>query len=208
MTVNKLGTLSTALALPMRSLFERISYRDPDLLRECDRQLQQRHPFTPVGGNDAHATIRVFGPLGGTIGTYREIFLTLSTHVLATELSEAALLDAFRAGRTYVSFDIFGDGAGFDFRVEDHAGTVHVGGATVAASDAELLSVQTPRVGRIRLLRDGVEVDSRLAQTFQTRNLPVGVYRVEVETEHGEPWLLSSSIRITNDSVATTEPQR
>ena len=208
MTVNKLGTLSTALALPMRSLCERISYRDPDVLREYDRQLQQRHPFTPVGGNDAHANIRVFGPLGGTIGTYREIFLTLSTHVLATELSEAALLDAFRAGRTYVSFDIFGDGAGFDFRVEDHAGTVHVGGATVAASDAELLSVQTPRVGRIRLLRDGVEVDSRLAQTFQTRNLPVGVYRVEVETEHGEPWLFSSSIRITNDSVATTEPQR
>ena len=208
MTVNKLGTLSTALALPLRSLCERISYRDPDVLREYDRQLQQRHPFTPVGGNDAHANIRVFGPLGGTIGTYREIFLTLSTHVLATELSEAALLDAFRAGRTYVSFDIFGDGAGFDFRVEDHAGTVHVGGATVAASDAELLSVQTPRVGRIRLLRDGVEVDSRLAQTFQTRNLPVGVYRVEVETEHGEPWLFSSSIRITNDSVATTEPQR
>jgi hypothetical protein len=201
MTVNKLGTLGTALALPMRSLCERICYRDPKVLREYDRQLNSRHPFAPIGGNDAHANISVFGPLGGTIGTYREIFLTLSTHVLATELSEAALLEAFRAGRTYVSFDIFGEGTGFDFRIEDASGNSHLGGATLHVDEAKSLKIRTPGLGQIRLLRDGVEIGRRLSSTFQMHDLSAGVYRVEVQTPNGEPWLFSSSIRIVDEKT-------
>lgn len=196
MTVGKLGTLGTALFLPLQLLLERICYRDPRVFAEFDRQLARRHPFAPIGGNDAHANVRVFGPLGGTIGTYREIFATLSTHVLATELSEAGLVDALRAGRSYVSFDIFGEGSGFDFRIEDASGAAHVGGASVPAGDGLVARITTPSVGRIRLLCDGREVAARLAQTMTVRALPPGIYRVEVETPGGAPWLFSSSIRV------------
>ena len=196
MTANKLGTLATGLFLPMRLLCERICVRDPVVLDGWDRALAARQAFTPVGGNDAHANVRVFGPLGGTLGTYREMFLTLSTHVLAARLDEAALVEAFAAGRTYVAFDAFGDGAGFDFRAVDASGVVHVGGETAAAVPGLELRITTPAPGRIRLLRDGIELHARTARTMALHDPAPGVYRVEVATTGGDPWLFSSSIRI------------
>lgn len=202
MTVNRLGTLGTGLFLPMRFLCERICHRDPAVFAEYDRQLARRHPFTPIAGNDAHANIRVFGPLGGTIGNYEEIFLTLSTHVLARELTEAGLVEAFRAGRTYVSFDIFGEGTGFDFRIADGAGGVHLGGSSLPAADDLLLAVRTPKTGRIRVLREGVPIHDTSGDTCSLRAPPPGVYRVEVETPNGDPWLFSSSIRVLEEAPA------
>lgn len=194
-TAGAAGTLATALFLPLRSLLERICVRDERVFAAWDRQLAEVHPFTPVGGDDAHANVRVFGPLGGTIGTYREVFATLSTHVLAERLDEAALVEALRLGRTYVSFDIFGDGAGFDFRaVAD--GAVHVGGATVPAGPGLELRVSTPRAGRIRLLRDGVVAREVEGDALSLAAPDPGVWRVEVATRGGDPWLFSSSIRV------------
>lgn len=197
----KLGTLGTALFLPMRQLCERICRRDDAVLTAWDTALAERHPFTPIGGDDAHANIRVFGPLGGTIADYREVFLTLSTHVLAERLDEKSLVEAFAAGRTYVSFDIFGDGTGFDFRVVDAAGAVHVAGANVVAAPGLTLRITTPAVGRIRLLRDGREIHARTACTMGLRDVEPGIYRVEVRTEDDEPWLFSGSIRVVAASA-------
>lgn len=199
MTANKLGTLATGLFLPMRTLCERICVRDERVLSAWDAALAATHPLAPVGGNDAHANVRVFGPLGGTLGTYREMFLTLSTHVLAERLDEAGVVAAIAAGRTYVSFDAFGEGAGFDFRAVDAQGVVHVGGATVAAAPALTLQITTPAVGRIRLLRDGVEWHARTARTMVVHAPPAGIYRVEVAAAGGEPWLFSSSIRVVDE---------
>lgn len=194
-TAGYLGTLGAMVFLPLRWLFERICWRDDRVFEAWDRHLQRQHPFTPIGGNDAHANVRVFGPLGGTIGTYREVFLTLSTHVLAPRLDEASLVDAFRQGRTYVSFDIFGEGAGFDFRAV-LGETVHVGGATVAADPALQLRVQTPAPGRIQLWRDGAVVQEAVGESLVLATPPPGTYRVEVRTTDGSPWLFSSSIRV------------
>ncbi|HEX5052586.1 MAG TPA: hypothetical protein VFZ65_12495 [Planctomycetota bacterium] len=196
LTVDKIGTLGTALFLPMRSLCERICYRDPDVFSQWDAQLARQHPFTPVGGNDAHANVRLFGPLGGTIGNYQEVFQTLSTHVLAEHLDEASLVEAFAAGRTYVSFDVFGEGAGFDFRAVDGEGGVHLGGATVQHGDGVTLRVLTPVSGHIQLFRDGREMHARDAVTLVVHAPPPGIYRVEVQTARGDPWLFSSSIRV------------
>lgn len=198
MTANKLGTLATGLFLPMRTLCERLCVRDERVLSAWDAALAVTHPLAPVGGNDAHANVRVFGPLGGTLGTYREIFLTLSTHVLAERLDEAGVVAAIAAGRTYVSFDAFGEGAGFDFRAVDAQGVVHVGGATVAAAPELTLQITTPAVGRIRLLRDGVEWHARTARTMVVHAPRAGIYRVEVAAAGGEPWLFSSSIRVVD----------
>lgn len=196
MARNKAATLLTGLLLPLRLLFQHICYRDPEIFAHWDERLRRQHPFTPVGGDDAHASIRTLGPLGGTIGNYREVFLTLSTHVLAPALTEQDLVAAFRLGRTYVAFDIFGEGAGFDFRATDATG-VHVAGSTVAASPDLALRVATPSPGQIELWRDGAIV-ARAEGTALTASAPApGVYRVEVRTPVGTPWIFSSSIRVT-----------
>ncbi|MBZ0153258.1 MAG: hypothetical protein K8J09_17170 [Planctomycetes bacterium] len=195
-TAGPVGTLATGLFLPMRMLMRRLCVRDDTVLAAWDAALAQQHPFTPVGGNDAHANIRVFGPLGGTIANYQEVFLTLSTHVLAERLDEASLVDALRQGRSYVSFDIFGEGAGFDFRAVDAAGAVHLGGATVPRDTGLTLRVFAPADGSIRLLRDGHEVARRDGRGLLVHDPAPGVYRVEVFTSAGNPWLFSSSIRV------------
>jgi hypothetical protein len=58
-----------------------------------------------VGGVDAHAKFRMLGALGGTFDRYRDVFRLLTTHVLARDASAAAILDALRAGRSYLAFE-------------------------------------------------------------------------------------------------------
>ncbi len=194
MTASYAGTLATALFLPLRSLMERICLRDERVFAEWDRELRATHPFTPVGGNDAHANVRVFGPLGGTIGTYREVFATLSTHVLALRLDETSLVDAFRSGRTYVVFDVFGDGSGFDFRAVS-GDTIRLPGDTLEATPGLVLRVRAPAIATIRLLRDGTVAAEQHGETLELRDPAPGVYRVEV-VRHGAPWIFSSTIRV------------
>jgi hypothetical protein len=189
------GSLATALFLPLRSLLQRICVRDAAVFAEWDRQLAKGRPYPPVGGADAHANVQVFGPLGGTVGSYREVFSTLSTHVLAERLDEASVVDALRRGRSYVSFDIFGEGTGFDFRGERLAEVV-LGGGDIEVGPATRLRITAPADGRIRLFRDGAVVDERPGRQLAAPAPTAGVYRVEVETTNGEPWLFSSSIRV------------
>ncbi|MEQ1631724.1 MAG: hypothetical protein ABL997_05090 [Planctomycetota bacterium] len=196
MTANPAYVLGSGLLLPSRFLMENIAIRDPKVFAAWDEQLQLRHPFAPVGGGDAHASIKVLGPLGGTIADYPEVFLTISTHVLARTLDEASIVEAVKLGRTYVSFDVFHEGTGFDFRATQGA-LVHLPGATVAAAPELTLSVRTPTMGRIELLRDGVVVQQSLDDTLELRAPSEGVYRVVVYTALGSPWLFSSSIKVT-----------
>ena len=192
-----LGTLTTGLLLPIRFLLERACQPDARVLAAWDEQLAAQHPFTPLGGNDAHANVRVFGPLGGTIGSYREVFATLSTHALAERLDEASLVDAFRSGRTYVSFDIFGEGTGFDFRAV-RGSEVHVAGASIASHPSLSLQVSAPAPGHIRLLREGRVVHECDGDVLVLMTPTPGVYRTEVWTTADIPWLFSGSIRVTD----------
>jgi len=185
----------SALFLPVRFLMERIAVADPAILRHWDQQLQRQHPFPPVGGGDAHASIRVFGPLGGTIANYDEVFLTVSTHVLAATCDEAAIVDAFQRGRSYVSFDVFHEGSGFDFRAEDGSG-VHLPGDTVTASPALRLQVRTPADGDIQLVRDGEVVQRARGDRLELADPAPGIYRVQVYTPFCHPWLFSSTIKV------------
>jgi len=188
------GMLLAGLFLPVRTVMALSARRLPEVFTAWDTQLLRQHPSTPIGGGDAHANVRVFGPLGGTIGDYREVFLTLSTHVLAERLDETSLLEALRAGRSYVSCDVRGSGTGFDFRAVRGA-MVHLPGDTVATSRDLELRVHTPTPGELRLLQDGVIVQ-RIVGTELARRAPSpGIYRVEVLAD-GEPWLFSSSILV------------
>jgi hypothetical protein len=196
MAPDKTGTLLVALFAPMRWLMMRFCTHDPQVFAGWDRLLSMHHPCAPVGGDDAHANVHVFGPLGGTMGTYREVFSTLSTHVLAERLDEASLVEALRLGRSYVSFDIFAEGAGFDFRAVDAAG-VHVVGSEVAASADLRLCVRLPRAADVQVLRDGVVVERQQTDQLELKSPAPGIWRVEAYSQGGHPWLFSSTIRVT-----------
>jgi len=195
MAPSKVGTLLAGVMAPMRLLMQRFCYRDAGVFAGWDRLLTIHHPCAPVGGNDAHANVKVFGPLGGTMGTYREVFFTLSTHVLAERLDESSLVEAFRLGRTYVSFDIFGEGAGFDFRAVDGQG-VHVVGSEVPASPELKLCVRLPRAADVKVLRDGVVVEQQNTERLELQAPAPGIWRVEAYSVGGHPWMFSSTIRV------------
>jgi hypothetical protein len=63
--------------------------------------------------------------------------------------------------------------------------------------------VLAPAVGRIRLLRDGVEQHTRRADNLRVSAPEPGIWRVEVATETGAPWLFSGSIRVLPAATAT-----
>ncbi len=189
------GLLATGLLRPSRALMERLCTPDPTVLAAWDARLLHAHPFAPVGGGDAHANIQLFGPLGGTVADYPDVFLTLSTHVLAASLDEGSLVEAIRRGRTYVALDARGEGSGFDFRAVRGGELWLPGDSMPAAPDLEL-RVTTPRAAQIRLLRDGVVAAQTQGTDLRLLAPAPGVYRVEAATSAGEPWILSGSLRV------------
>ncbi len=64
-----------------------------------------RRPIAMIAGNDAHQNVDF---LGVKLDPYERSLGFVTTHILATELTETAILDALRAGRSYVQFEILG----------------------------------------------------------------------------------------------------
>jgi hypothetical protein len=104
-------------------------------------------PRAVVGGVDAHAKFRLLGPLGGTLDRYQDVFRLLTTHVQARDRSAAAILEALRAGRSYVALEGLAAVPSFDFEAEG-AG----------------FRLRAPREARLALVCDGVEVAARAAR--------------------------------------------
>lgn len=82
--------------------FLEILERPSENLRRWD-ELNGRRRVTGVAGNDAHQNVR----LGGVqLDPYDVALGFVTTHVLAEELTEEAILRALREGRAYVAFEL------------------------------------------------------------------------------------------------------
>jgi hypothetical protein len=128
-----------------------------------------------VGGVDAHAKIRVLGPLGGTVDRYGSVFRLLTTHVLVREFSRDAILDALRIGRSYVAFEVLGQVDRFVF--EPSARTFHI---------------EAPAQARLVLVCDAVEVDSASGVTADLR-IPPEATSCRAEAWKGDRlWVVTS----------------
>ena len=191
------------LFLPADAFFEAAVTEPTRNLATYDRELARGRHLAALAGHDAHANIRVFGPLGGTIGTYPEILRLFSNHLLVREWSVEGVGEAVRAGRTFVVFDYLGDGTGFELSYGAPNATADeraiLGDAVRHDPDARL-EVRIPEttriVPRIRTLQDGKEISS-----VETRRLCMpldrpGIVRVEVYLGK-RLWIVSSPIYIT-----------
>src|SRR6185369_12663715 len=59
--------------------------------------------FSVIAGNDAHQNVK---PFGLQLDPYARAFRFVSTHVLAPELTQEAVLGALKTQHAYVAFDI------------------------------------------------------------------------------------------------------
>jgi len=192
----------SALVLPPGAFFRRVVTPDPGVLERWDR-LGVKRRVPGYGGCDAHASIRIFGPLGGVVGDYQECFRAVTTHLLASERTTSALMEALAEGRAYVAFEIDGDATGFSFDVTE--GAVHEGSSlSVAAQGAEIrfrpglrALVRCPGGDRVdaRILRDGKVMVEGPGASLATPLEGPGVYRAEAMLD-GRPFVLSNAIYV------------
>ncbi|MCC7375633.1 MAG: hypothetical protein IT581_13330 [Verrucomicrobiales bacterium] len=115
---------------------------------------------------------------------YLRAFRCVSTHVLATELTETSLRDALREGRAYVSHDWMADPTGFRFELWDRSRREMgpaggLGSEHTFKNGLEVRAEFPVRCRRIRLIRDGTPVAVGRGDSFAHRIDRPGVYRIE-----------------------------
>ena len=184
-------------------------------------EIASKRPITLFAGSDAHSNIgfHLFGDDAGNklinikLDPYITIFRMARMHVSIEkdkELSRETLLEAIRARRYFVGFDVIGDTTGFQFSMATTAGDV-IQGDTVLLGDAPKLMADTKRDGIARMViyRNGqVVADSKeqYAPSFEMAIKEAGVYRVEVYRDDlgppfdKMPWIISNPIYVRSSN--------
>lgn len=180
-----------------------------DLKRWDDAMSSSNRSLVAVGGNDAHSNVG-FGLADSTgkqivgvkLDPYERSFRTVRTHVLIQKdkpLTRESLVEAISLGHCYVSFDIFSDPTGFDFRLLQSNGIM--GDETAYAQPLELIA-RAPLASRFVLLRNGAAIEQSSGSTVRFPVNAPGTYRIEVYLDSlpppatGKPWILSNPIYI------------
>lgn len=134
----------------------------------------------------------------------------VNTHLLAKELTEPALLDALRAGRAFVAFNMLADASGFAYVAQANGQQVTMGESIPLAPGLKLLA-EAPLACRFTLMRDGLPVTSQDGKTFEYAVTEPGKYRIQANLKMpgemaltGESfannmatWILTNPIEIT-----------
>lgn len=107
---------------------------------------------------------------------YHRSFRNVSTHVLASELTEDAIREALREGRAYVGHDWMCDPTGFQFGLVEPR--LLMGGETVFVPGLKLRA-EFPVPCSIRLIKDGREIAKQDGDLLEYEPAEPGVYRVE-----------------------------
>jgi hypothetical protein len=196
------------LVLPPDAFFES-SIRTPAAnLAQWDLRLRAGERLPPLLGCDAHENIRLFGPLGGTIGTYPQLLRLFSSHVAAADLRADLILDALRRGRVFGAFDCFGDARGFQAaygrRSAPNDAHAIIGESARFDPEAELF-VDTPAPATIRVLRDGEIIHESDGQGLALALPGPGVYRVEAHRQ-GKLWIVASPLYLMPEGAPDQSP--
>jgi len=130
---------------------------------------------------------------------YHQSFLNVSTHILATELTEDAIRHALREGHVYISHDWMCDPTGFAYTARKEGATepTVVMGGELPFDSTVRLAAEFPVPCTVRLIKNGEEIEKTDAREFSHTPDGPGVYRIEgwlsVDTEE-RPWIYSNPI--------------
>ena len=149
--------------------------------------------MTLVAGIGAPDNLSV---MGSKVGTFEQLFLFYTTHLLARERGVDALMDAMRRGHAYVSFDILGYVGQFAFYAQSGQ-TKTMMGDEVHLEDGLALKTELPdRADRIVILKDGAQAASADdAEDLEFAPKSAGAYRVEA-WRRGHLWILSNPVYV------------
>lgn len=119
---------------------------------------------------------------------YARMARHVGTHVLARELTEPAILEALRAGRAFVGFDLLADTTGFQWFAERGTERALMGGE-LPYGPAVRLVARSPVPSRFTVVRNGVSVLQREGRAIEWAPPGPGKYRVEAEVRLRSAWL-------------------
>lgn len=122
----------------------------------------------------------------------------VNTHLLAGELGEIPVLEALRAGRVFVGFDMIADSSSFRWSASDGAESV-VMGETMAFSPQTRLRAVAPIPCRFTVMKDGATACQQEGRTLEWTPPGPGKYRVEAELKvlkEWVPWVYANPIQL------------
>ena len=139
----------------------------------------------------------------------------VNTHLLASELTEAALIDALRAGRAFIAFNMIGDAKGFAYVAEAGGNQVTMG-ESIALAPGLKLRAESPLPCHFTLIRRGEKVTAQDGTSFEFEVTEPGKYRLEAALPMpgemviaGEdflrnmaPWVITNAIEVTPAAAA------
>jgi acetyl esterase/lipase len=164
----------------------------PSLFAMWDREIAN-HPFTGIAANDSHKNQTYNGV---TFDPYEVSFRSVSTHVLAMELTAAAIRESLRKGRVYVAHDWLCDPTGFSFAAINNNGVYNLGDRAPMLARTRL-SVQVPVSANLRILHGGSVVAQSNGTQIEFTPTEPGAYRLEAWLDvDGEqrPWIYANPI--------------
>jgi hypothetical protein len=123
------------------------------------------------------------------------------THVFASDLTEEAILDAFKDGRMYIGFDMIADSTDFMFVAKNESHTVVMGERLMLTPDT-WLAVSSPHRCRMTIMKDGQQVYQTIGVLMDWQPKEPGKYRIEAELDIlGEwiPWVYTNPVELIRD---------
>ena len=203
--------------------------RPDENLRKFDEIAAKRN-ISLLAGTDAHSNIgfHLFGDDAGNklvkfkIDDYATIFGLARQHVFidaGKPLTKESLIEALKAGRSFIGLDVLADTTGFRFETVGVSGKFDGGeGETSDDLGGFMLGVNVPQNARIVFFKNGekylektVEVSTNSITTDYSMTLNIGkeelvtkpgVYRVEVYLDQlgppfdKMPWIISNPIYV------------
>ena len=219
--------LLTYPARPTETLSLMLDRPDP-VLRAWD-ELTRRRPVVAVAAADAHARIglRTLGEpydSGSSlhVPAYEGVFRLFSNGVTGVTLTGNAtddaeqVLSAIRRGHVYSVIDSIGGGASISFVAEGAKGVAGMGDQIPSDTPVVLRAERRGGgEGRIRLLKDGVEVAVESGEQLEHAVDPgtSGVFRVEISRDEAPgqppvPWIVTNPIYVGAHGTPPSTPPR
>lgn len=130
---------------------------------------------------------------------YERSLRYVSTHILARELTEAAVREALKGGHAYVAHDWLCDSTGFAFVARTGRKSIGTMGDEVTLGGGLRLIAETPGKCAMKLIRNGEIVQTKNASRIDFEVKTPGVYRIEAWLElDGEqrPWIYANPIYV------------
>jgi len=210
-------TLWTAALYALNRRFALLqSLGRPDRTVERWDQLLAQRAAPAIAGTDAHGRLPLTDDWALRFPSYQALFSVLRNHVLLREplrgefeRDRAALLDALRAGRSYIGLDGIAPADGFEFSAE-RGGRRWAMGASVPPAPGLMLRAggRVPKAAVLRLFRDG-RLEREAAQRLEHSVERPGIYRMEVHLPGWEqPWILTNPIFVLEPPTAAARTAR